>query len=117
MKNALVLDGRIMAVFEEDQVPLSYKGKLLPVVEVVEPAPKDGSKWQSVYEAFSDRVEQKWIAVALTTEEQAQLEEVVETSRLRAMMDALRAGQGTVGERLARLERVVAHLCRITLKL
>lgn len=114
MKLAHVLDGRIVAFYDESNPPQSFKGKLVPVVETDRPPEKDGFTWSNHWEVFEDRVEMRWVDVPLSAEEQDAVETLAETSRIRAVMDALRSGQGTAAERLTRLERVVGHLCKLT---
>lgn len=114
MTFAHVYDGRIVATYADGQLPRSYKGKMLPVVETERPPDKAGVAWSQRYEAFEDRVEVRWMDVPLSAEEQDAVEALAETSRIRTVMDALRTGQGTAAERLARLERVVGHLCKLT---
>ena len=115
MTFAHVYDGRIVATYEDGQQPRSYKGKMLPVVEAKRPPDKAGSTWSKLWEVFEDRVEARWADVPLSTEEQEAVDNLAETSRIRSILDALRSGQGTAAERLARLERVVGHLCKLTL--
>lgn len=114
MKLAHILGGRILAIYPKDQPPRSYKGVLLPVVETERPADNPGSKWVLQGTVFDDRVELGWVAVPLSAEEQESIDNVAETVQIRTIMDALRTGQGTAAERLARLERVVWHLCKLT---
>lgn len=116
MKLAHVLDGRIVAFYDESNPPQSFKGKLLPVVDTERPPEKAGSTWSKHWEVFEDRVEVRWLDVPLSAEEQATAEDIAETARIRTIMEALRSGQGTAAERLARLERVVGHLCKLTLQ-
>lgn len=114
MTFAHVYDGRIVATYRDGQQPQSYKGKMLPFVETERPPEKAGSTWSKHWEVFEDRVEVRWVDVPLSAEEQDAVETLAETSRIRTVMDALRAGQGTAAERLTRLERVVGHLCKLT---
>lgn len=114
MTFAHVYDGRVVATYDDGQQPRSFKGKMLPVVETERPPDKAGSTWSKWWEVFEDRVELRWMDVPLSVDEQAAVETLAETARIRAVMDALRAGQGTAAERLARLERVVGHLCKLT---
>lgn len=115
MRIAHVMDGAVLAIYPSDQAPNSFKGKLLPVAESERPGPpKSGQKWFVKPVVFEDKVELTWVEVPLNAEELEALDNVEETDRLRAVMEALRAGQGTAAERLARLERVVGHLCKLT---
>ncbi len=116
MKLAHVLDGRIVAFYDEATPPHSFKGKLLPIFDTERPADKTGIQWSKRYEPFEDRVEVKWIEEVLSPEQQEFIDNVAETARIRTIMEALRTGQGTAAERLARLERVVGHLCKLTLQ-
>lgn len=116
MTFAHVYDGRIVATYDDGQQPKSFKGRMLPVVETERPPDKPGVAWSRRYEAFEDRVEVRWVDVPLSAEEQDAVEALAETARIGTVMDALRTGQGTAAERLARLERVVGHLCKLTLK-
>lgn len=115
MNIAHVFDGRVVAVYDESQKPRSFKGKLLPLTENKRPADKVDSRWSQRYEVFEDRVELLWSEEALTADDQTTVDNLAETSRIREIMAALRAGEGTAAERLARLERVVGHLCKLTL--
>lgn len=87
----------------------------------------DESKSHPAYEPRTHRLEERWsfspttvtkmlVAVPLSVEELDAIESVAETARIRAIMEALRSGQGTAAERLARLERVVGHICKLTLQ-
>jgi hypothetical protein len=116
MKIAHVFDGRIIAFYDESNPPHSFKGRLLPVVEPERPSDKDGISWVVKPNVFDDRVELAWVEVPWTPEEREAVDNVAETSRIRTTLEALRAGQGTAAERLARLERVVGHLCKLTLQ-
>jgi hypothetical protein len=113
MNIAHVLNGKVVAVYDESQQPLSFKGKLLPFIETPRPAGKVGSKWSQHYEVFEDRVELLWFKEVLTASEQETVDNLAETSRIREVMAALRTGEGTAAERLVRLERVVGHLCKL----
>lgn len=116
MNLAHVVNGQIVAIYPEGRAPVSYKGKLLPVSESEQPKDKPGVAWRKHFEVFEDRVELRWLEETLSTEEQATAEDIAETARIRTIMEALRSGQGTAAERLARLERVVGHLCKLTLQ-
>ncbi len=116
MNLAHVVDGRVLAIYPSEQAPRSFKGSLLPVVETERPAAKDGISWVVKPTVFDDRVELAWVEMPWTAAEQEAIDNAAETSRIRAIMEALRAGQGTAAERLARLERVVGHLCKLTLQ-
>ena len=116
MKLAHVLDGRIVAFYDESNPPQSFKGKLVPVVETERPADKPGIQWSKRYELLENRVELKWSEDVLTAEQQEFIDNLDETARIRTIMEALRAGQGTAAERLARLERVVWHICKLTIQ-
>lgn len=116
MTFAHVYDGRVVATYADGQQPRSYKGKLLPVIETERPPDKAGFAWSKHYEAFDDRVEVRWVDMPLSAEEQESIDNVAETDRIRTIMVALLTGQGTAAERLARLERVVGHLCKLTFK-
>jgi hypothetical protein len=116
MNLAHVMDGVVLAIYPSQKAPRSYKGELLPVVETERPAPKDGSSWAVNPVVFEDRVELAWVDVPWTAEEREAVDNVAEISRIRTIIEALRTGQGTAAERLARLERVVGHLCKLTLQ-
>lgn len=115
MNIAHVFNGKIVAVYDESQQPLSFKGKLLPIIETPRPADKVGSKWSQHYEVFEDRVELLWFEEVLTSSEQETIDNSAETARIREIIAVLRAGEGTATARLVRLERVVGHLCKLTL--
>lgn len=60
----------------------------------------------------SRRVTRSLVAVPLSADELSEAAAISEIDQVRAVLDALRAGAGTAGERLARIERVVGHICR-----
>lgn len=113
MKIAHTVDGSVAAVYEFGSQPTSFKGKMVPVVEAKRPEDRAGSAWDKALVVFEDRVEIRWEERPLSADELSAIAVAEENSRIRGLMDALRAGQGTAAERLARLERVVAHLVKL----
>lgn len=116
MNLAHVVGGVVLAIYPSEQAPRSFKGALLPVVETERPAAREGFSWVAQHNVFDDRVELSWIEVPWTAEQQEAADNEAETAQIRTIMEALRSGQGTAAERLARLERVVGHICKLTLQ-
>lgn len=116
MRTAHVLNGAILAIYASDQVPQSFKGQLLPVFETEQPPDESGSTWSVKPLVFQDRVELSWVRVTLSAEQKEAADNAEETNRIRTVLAGLRSGDGTAAERLARLERVVGHLCKLTIQ-
>lgn len=118
MRLAHVAENRVVGIYEEEgPMPTSFKGTLLPLVETPQPNSKEGFTFVRHFEIKEDRVDVMWTGVPLTTEQKAAEAVQQEATQLRAILTALRDGQGAAGDRLARLEKVVFFLCKNVIQL
>ena len=81
----------------------------------------DEAKSAPPFDAKTQKLEERWtfspttvtrsfVAVPLTADELVEAAAASELEQIRAVLDALRGGAGTVAERVQRLERVLHHV-------
>lgn len=118
MKAIVSKDGQQLVAIVEDDVPTRADVTRAYVDNSSNP-PAHNPATQRLTELLTfspTTVTRSLVAVPLSAEQLDELATQRETARIRELIDALRTGQGTVAERLIRLERAVAHLCKLTLQ-
>lgn len=118
MKAIVSEDGQHLVAIVQDGIPTRADVTREFVDETKEPPAYDPKTHRlAVRFKFSPTTVTKSLeAVPLSVEELDAIASAAETERIRTIMENLRSGQGTAAERLARLERVVGHICKLTLQ-
>lgn len=112
---AHVFDNRLIRFYADSEpLPSSYKGEMVDVIRDVEPAydPATEKLDEAPIDLSQRPITIHWVRRKLTAEELAARADAEETRAIRLVLENMKAGEGTVAVRLARVERVLYAVAR-----